>query len=120
MSDKIIHICGIEIGDKLPRQTPEKCPHCGGKEFEYGYGIASGGFGFYEYCVKCVKFVSLVSWENEKDLPEDHEIRGPMARLQKQCAVVVKAMAELKEAFLFKVENLRFVKWLFRVLFKVK
>ena len=41
---------------KMPTNQSERgpaCPKCGGANIGFGYGLAGGGMGAYEYCEDC-------------------------------------------------------------------
>jgi len=64
MSDEInVILCGCSNKKPLPETAPDKCPDCGCKETEGGYGLAGGGIGFYESCLNCGKIVSKIEDE---------------------------------------------------------
>jgi hypothetical protein len=37
-------------GRDMTTETQDKCPKCGNETLHYGYGLAGGGIGSYEYC----------------------------------------------------------------------
>lgn len=65
MNDKIeIHIDANTKRKDIPETQFECCPHCQG-ELEFGFGLAGGGMGPYQYCHSCGRVVS------KSDMPED-------------------------------------------------
>jgi hypothetical protein len=48
-----------------------KCPNCGSKKVESGYGLAGGGIGCYLYCEDCAHIFDKVQ-DPEMTEPKSH------------------------------------------------
>lgn len=59
----IVCVAPVAIREGIPEAQPDKCPACGGTDFDQGYGMAGGGMGVYSYCIACGKVTSKVQTE---------------------------------------------------------
>ena len=59
-----IHIVSSEQRPDIPAES-SKCelPECDEKQWEMGFGLEGGGYGFYIYCNECGKIVSKTQCE---------------------------------------------------------